>query len=89
MGHLPPIQMSPEALFHRSFQLRLLPATDCGVEAASRDYFSATERIFWLRLLVIFDLAVLHLLCHLNNFPHQELVAHLCEVHVVPVSDLL
>ena len=84
LGHLPPIRMGPEALFHRSFQLRPLPATNCGVEAAPRDYFSAAEGIIRLLLLVMFGLALLQLLGHLDDFPRQDLVAHLREVHVVP-----
>ena len=76
--------MGPEALFHRSFQLRPLPATNCGVEAAPRDYFSAAEGIIRLLLLVMFGLALLQLLGHLDDFPRQDLVAHLREVHVVP-----
>ncbi len=40
-------------------------------------------------MLVLFDLAFIQLLSHLNNFPRQELVARLREVHIVQVSDHL
>ena len=39
--------------------------------------------------MLMLGLAVLQLLGHLDNLPRQELVARLCEVHVISVSDLL